>query len=111
MLIHFFLPESFRRISRNRTSCPRLWALWTFSHALSYSRLVNVILAFGRFLGRFPPGLWVNLSLRALRRGPGRCRTCRRWRGIHLFVVVPAKLLDNGDLAGGVIDLHPRLGA
>ena len=56
-------------------------------------------------------GFGVSLSLRALRRGPGRRRTCHRWRGIHLFVVVPAKLLDNGDLAGGVIDLHLRLGA
>ncbi len=103
----------FRRALKNpgRTSSPKLCALWTSSQALSYSRLVNVILAFGRFLGRLPPGLWVSISLRALRRGTGRCRTCRRWRGIHLFVVVPAKLLDNGDLAGGVIDLHPCLGA
>ena len=31
--------------------------------------------------------------------------------GILLFVVAVAKLLDNGDLAGGVIDLHLRLGA
>ncbi len=31
--------------------------------------------------------------------------------GILLFVVAVAKLLDNGDLAGVVIDLHLRLGA